>query len=405
VATVEPGDDFSDLLPLKAMVGGAHVVALGEPTHGTHEPLAFRNRLIRFLVEQVGFTAVALESGFTESASADAFVGGGPGDAQSVIAAKSVPPYVENAELIQWMRDYNATAAAGHHRIRLYGVDLAFGGRAGGPRRAIDYALAYLSRAGAADADRIRSSLGDSLPASDDRKLGMLSQPALAALEGNIQKIAKAMAQSRRRLITQSSIEEYRWALHNLEVARQLSKCFHVTTPLSFQDMQYAEPVVACRDRSMAENVRWALNNEGPNGRLLVFGHNGHVMNAKNDGRRWAKVRKKPPMMGFHLRRMYGNNLYIIAMTAATTSGGFRAAKPLEEDSIEKTLAGVGLPLMFLDVRMARQSNETLTWLSAQRSVNANVDAHTLITPSTAADAFFFISTLTPAIRSSDKAP
>ena len=63
---VEANGDATDLIPLKSLVGAARVVALGEPTHGAHEPLAFRNRLIRFLVEQMGFTAVALETGFTE---------------------------------------------------------------------------------------------------------------------------------------------------------------------------------------------------------------------------------------------------------------------------------------------------------------------------------------------------
>ena len=38
----------------------------------------------------------------------------------------------------------------------------------------------------------------------------------------------------------------------------------------------------------------------------------------------------------------------------ATTSGGLLSAKPLEEGSIESTLAGVGLPLFLLDVRRAR---------------------------------------------------
>src|SRR5258705_13186074 len=65
--TVEAGGDVKDLLPLKSLVGAARVVILGEPNHGTHEPLAFRNRLIRFLVEQMGFTAVGLETSFTES--------------------------------------------------------------------------------------------------------------------------------------------------------------------------------------------------------------------------------------------------------------------------------------------------------------------------------------------------
>jgi erythromycin esterase-like protein len=136
-----------------------------------------------------------------------------------------------------------------------------------------------------------------------------------------------------------------------------------------------------------------------------VFAHVGHVMNSKDDGRRMAEVREKPPLMGFHLRREYGKDLYIIAMATATTSGGLRAAKPVEADSIESALAGPGLPLMFLDVRMARQNKEAFAWLSTPRGIDANVSAHTLITPSTAVDAFFFVNTLTPAILSSDKAP
>ena len=147
------------------------------------------------------------------------------------------------------------------------------------------------------------------------------------------------------------------------------------------------------------------MTNEGRNGRLLVFAHDGHVVNAQDDGRRWAKVREKPFMMGSHLRDVYGKDLYIIAMLSATTSGGFRKAKPMEDGSIEKTLAGVGLPLMFLDVRMARQNKGALTWLTQRQAMDANVDAQDLITPATALDAFLFVHTLTPAIVSSDKAP
>jgi hypothetical protein len=128
-------------------------------------------------------------------------------------------------------------------------------------------------------------------------------------------------------------------------------------------------------------------------------------MAAKEDGRRMANVREKPAMMGFHLRRAYGKDLYIIMLVCATTSGGLLTAKPLEEGSIESTLTGVGLPLMFLDVRMARQNKEALTWLSTRRSFDANVSSQGLITLSTAVDAFVFVNTLTPAVMSSDKAP
>jgi erythromycin esterase len=395
VATVEPGEDFADLLPLRSVVGTARVVALGEPMHGAHEPMAFRNRLFRFLVEQLGFTAIAVEAGFTESSSVDGFVRGGPGEAQTVLPS-GLGRYRENRELIQWMQDYNAAAAAaGHRSIRYYGIDLTLGGGVGGPRRAIDYALAYLSRADATGADSIRSSLGDSLPPSDNRSFGMLPQPALAELDVTIPKIASAMAKNRRGLIAHSSVAEYGWALHNLEVARQLAKCFHVTTPRSFKEIQYSAPVMACRDRAMADNARWIVANEGPEGRVLVFAHNGHVLNWKEETRRMAQVRDKPPMMGFHLRRAFGKRLLIIAMSSATTSGGLPTPHPVE-DGIDDALARVGLPRMLLDLRTARQDPAALAWLSRQRPLLGETNG--LITPSTAVDAFVFVNRLTPAI-------
>ena len=46
LATVEAGHGFADLQPLKALVGEARVVALGEATHGTLEHCRCRHRLL-----------------------------------------------------------------------------------------------------------------------------------------------------------------------------------------------------------------------------------------------------------------------------------------------------------------------------------------------------------------------
>ena len=303
------------------------------------------------------------------------------------------------------MRDYNAAASsAGHRRIRLYGIDITAGARENGPRLAIDSALTFLSRADPTTAQENpafieRQPPGNRTPVNSVH----CRQPRQAELDTSIKAIAKAMQKSRKSLIARSSDEEYRWALHNLDAARQLAKCLPLTPPPK-ADISAWPPVMTCRDYGMAENVQWALENEGRQGRLLVFAANGHVMSAKEDGRRMAKVREKPSMMGLHLRRAYGKDLYIIATRLCDQLRGTSAAKPLEEGSIESTLAGVGLPLMFLDVRMARQNKDALTWLSTRRSVNANVSSQALITLSTAVDAFVFVNTLTPAILPSDKA-
>src|SRR5581483_11000145 len=119
VTTVESASNDSDLLPLESAIGTARVVELGEPMHGAHEPLAFRNRLFRFLVERMGFTAIALETVFSESISARSFIEGGKGDAETAVLdglGPGLAEYGESLELVQWMHDYNAAAAAAKRR-------------------------------------------------------------------------------------------------------------------------------------------------------------------------------------------------------------------------------------------------------------------------------------------------
>lgn len=49
LTTLEPSEDFSDLLPLKRAIGSVRVVALGEPTHGLREAVFQRARRLDVL--------------------------------------------------------------------------------------------------------------------------------------------------------------------------------------------------------------------------------------------------------------------------------------------------------------------------------------------------------------------
>lgn len=105
---------------------GARVIGFGENGHGQHEPLAYRNRLIRRLVEHDGLTAVALESGFAESRALYDYVLGGPGEARPLLRnglthAFGIMP--ENLELVTWLRAWNAAHPG--RQVRLYGIDLS----------------------------------------------------------------------------------------------------------------------------------------------------------------------------------------------------------------------------------------------------------------------------------------
>ncbi|MFJ1830542.1 erythromycin esterase family protein, partial [Streptomyces sp. NPDC088178] len=54
---------LDDLEPLRAVIGNARVVAIGENSHFIDEFALMRERILRFLVERCGFTVLAFEYG------------------------------------------------------------------------------------------------------------------------------------------------------------------------------------------------------------------------------------------------------------------------------------------------------------------------------------------------------
>lgn len=403
LASAEHPADGSDLAPLGERIGSARVVAFGEAQHATHELLAMRNRLFRFLVERMGFSAIALESGFTESAYARPYLERGEGDARTAATiglSAGLDAYAENIELLQWVRDYNAAARrAGRPGIHLYGIDITAGGRQSGPWRAVDRALTYLALVDPTRAQAIRSTSTARLPRSDGPAFGPLSAGAQRDLESSIDALRKALMKNRATLIARSSGSDYRWAVHDIAVARQLARCLPVTPGGQVKASAWI-PAVLCRDGAMAENVKWALDNEGSRGRLLVFGANEHVMSWSQDGRRLADASEKPAMMGAHLRRFYGEDLYVIASTFATASP--ELGTPIaSERSLDRELAPLHQPHLFLDLRSARNDRDVLSRLSVPQGLGPNLAAEIRLTPATAFDALFFTERLTPATRAS----
>src|SRR6185437_10997079 len=144
--------DVDDFRELDKAIGSARIVALGEGTHLAREPLEFRNRLFRYLVEHKGFTAIAIESGLLESRWVDAYVRGGSENLDQALERGigwTFDRLPQNRDLALWMRQYNENARH-HNKLDFYGFDIA--GSPGNtqtrerPRVALELALDYLRR-------------------------------------------------------------------------------------------------------------------------------------------------------------------------------------------------------------------------------------------------------------------
>src|SRR5690242_12361728 len=86
------------------------LLGFGEPMHGEDEFPRLRNAVFAALVEQAGFTSIALETSAWHGRIVDAYIRGGDGDEDDIMAAGFTHGFGEfpaNRMLIRWMREQN----------------------------------------------------------------------------------------------------------------------------------------------------------------------------------------------------------------------------------------------------------------------------------------------------------
>ena len=104
---------------------GTRIVALGEATHGNKEFQELKLELFQKLVEKNDIRALVLEGEAGGCAIANRYIQGGEGSAEEATKHLGYRLYRTDqmCELVQWMHDYNETAAEGD-KVRLYGMDI-----------------------------------------------------------------------------------------------------------------------------------------------------------------------------------------------------------------------------------------------------------------------------------------
>ncbi|GAB3857886.1 hypothetical protein GCM10028801_17000 [Nocardioides maradonensis] len=255
-----------DVADLRAVIGSARVVALGEAAHNVVELHELRSRLLADLAED-GVTALVLESGFAEGLALDAWLRGGPGAVADVAATISYGfgHSTEVQRMLAWMRD------AG---VRAFGMDLSGDGTSPGP--AVRALLARVAPEPGDAALLRRADLGRRAAAAI--RWAALDPGERAALLDDL----RGLAERGRR--TGDAVAERLAASLDAFVAEQGD----------VGDGPYPREVF------LADTVRWVLDREP---RILVSAHDGHVQRDPVDGR---------PTLGGLLAPDLGEDLVVI---------------------------------------------------------------------------------------------
>ncbi len=380
--------NWADLEPLRRMIGDARVASLGEGLHGSAEPLEFRNRLFQFLVERMDFTAIALESGLTESYALDAYVLGGPGDPRQLAAryiTSGLGVFPQQAGLLEWMRAYNLDPRHAR-KIHFYGMDISgFPGQPGAP---LDGALSYLDRVDAEAATALRKRLAPSLPfltldrfSDKPQQYPGLPQGERDAVTAAIADLVTLYETRESDYIHATSESEYELACRSALAARQVDDYLR-QVPIGWSAKSGPQSIlgtVAVSDRAKLENIEWIRRQQQRDGgRLLIFTHLGHAAPTRVTIRLGeSETLALPPMVGMYLKRRYGTDLVTLGHFFGrdlSTPGERRL--PAAPDSFEGLMASLHKPAFVLDLRPAPAPIRE--WLSPMHDLYGQRPIHSL---------------------------
>ncbi|WP_151773868.1 erythromycin esterase family protein [Streptomyces abyssomicinicus] len=360
---LDPAAPLDDLEPLRGILDGVRVVALGEHSHFIAEFAAMRQRILRFLVERCGFTVLAFEYGFCEAIPLNAWAQGqGADDDLSALLATAVPIGLQ--EPVRFVRRHNRTATT---PVRFAGIDIPAAG--GSLIPALTPVADYLRLTDpetlpmALAAITIAASFaGDSaaVAAPAWARLATTDQDTLSALLARLHVRFRALKPL---YLARGDQHDYDTALRCLEAACHADYTFRAMAALFAGGGLTAD--TSARDLYMAESLLWHLDRLETTARVVLVAHNAHIQRTpiSFDGRLTGLP------MGQHLHHALGDSYFALGLTSVTghtaemrrdekAPFGFGVHEtPLEPPppgSIEAAFAAAGLGLAFADLRPAR---------------------------------------------------
>ncbi len=368
-------DDVRDLDPIKSVVGDARIVGFGESQHHVAEFSQMRSRLFRFLVNEMNFTTFVFECGVIEAKVAHDYVLGlhDDADAAFVPIESSFSMWRGLQDLLHWMRDYNRSAGNAR-KLRFYGMD---GSRRWvSTRKAVTFVCDYLDQVNPDHAQVVRDELLPLAETIDLKNAGESSTEAVRALVHGLVDLAGHLQIEQMHYIDRSTFEAFDWAHRASLIARQIGTILSATHADPENGQRYRRNI---RDAGMATELKWILEREGPDARLLVGAHNVHLQKAFARGGR--------PTAGQHLSlEMPAGDLVMIA---ATNDYSLKPDDPAIEGSFQSALARVGMPSFVLDLRAADDDAQAAAWLNQERPDRSNI-AFPLLNVARAWNAVYF---------------
>ena len=289
IKSISPDNiDFSDLESLKDILKDTQIVLLGEQSHGEASAYSAKVRLVKFLHQEMGFEVMALESGMYDCAKIAQQMKSG----SSLIKEKenSIFYMYSNSAEVKHLFDYIDSQKNAKNPLLFTGMDSQHTGQ-----KSQDFLVA--------DLVSFLKVYDSKLPNTKDWKI--------------FEKLALEIFKMKRKVAKEDKISFYKTLkdIHKeltiipSEEADLLGNSkfwLQILASIESQSKRYWGDIEDMdRDRQMAVNMSWLVNNPFKGKKTIIWAHNFHIA---------KKVGGMKPM-GYFLKNEFKNKMYTMGFT------------------------------------------------------------------------------------------
>jgi erythromycin esterase-like protein len=348
-----------DYDPLMDLIGDARFVLIGEASHGTHEFYRERAEITKRLIQEKGFTAVAVEADWPDAYRVNRYVRGVSDDASSADALAGFdrfPAWMWRntvvVNFVDWLREYNNALPQNATNIGFYGLDLY------SMHTSMEAVLNYLDKVDpeAAKRARYRYSCLEHY-GEDSQSYGYAASFGLT--ESCQKKVVNELLELQRRAGEytqrdgQVAQDEFFYAEQNARLVKNAEE---------YYSSMFRGRVSSwnLRDRHMAETLDQLvahLDRQGGHTKVILWAHNSHL----GDARATDMGDAGELNVGQLVRQRYAHDAVLVGLT--TYTGSVTAASnwgaPAERKRVRPGLPGsyealfhdTGVPRFLLTLR------------------------------------------------------
>ena len=362
------------------LVGDAHLVLIGEASHGTAEFYAARAGMTRRLIEERGFCAVAAEADWPDAYRVNRYVRGRGDDVTAEEALRGFerfPAWMwRNAAVLEfagWLREHNDRSGSDERaKAGFYGLDLY------SLYRSIHEIITYLDRVDPAAAARARERYAcfDHFSADDAQVYGFAA--AFGAGEPCEREVVEQLADFQRHALEYArrdglmAEDELFYAEQNVRTVQAAEEYYRAMFSGRVSSWNL-------RDRHMAGTLDALAGHLGRQrqepAKIVVWAHNSHV----GDARATETAARGELSIGQLVRerhpgdcRLVGFTTYTGTVTAADDWEGpaeRKRVRPALPDSVEELLHEVGEKEFLLRFDTALRSADALRSARLERAI------------------------------------